>query len=613
MPSWGFYAAGRSNKGGRTMNRMSWVFGLVLVALSLALASCPLEAYAGPVIASYTLTITPPVNGKVTASPAMPNGGYPAGTTVSLMATAYQGFRFSAWTGSNGAEVQPAVLTVLGSGTIVMNGNKTVSAAFTATDTTPPTGTIVINNNRSTTNSATVTLALTWDDGNGGSGVSRMRFSNDGATWTAWEALAATRVWTLFAGDGYKTVRVQYLDRANNRSTAFSDYIRLDTTPPKGSIIINNGAPTTMLRAVTLGLTWSDATTGSSVTGAGVTRMRFSDNGYAWTAWESVAATRPYTLPEGLGYHTVRVQFLDGAGNYSAVYNDYIKLVVPDPHLGVIADDKDGDYLSDAEELALESDPANPDEDLNGVPDGVDLAREMVKAISQMPWFDSAGTPQNGLNPPELAQQFPTDQPYVVRFDYQVDCIWVCPVCHQESAVGELRIVNPAIHTGWSEGFQMPLSAWHFLQHGSFSYSGPGCGAMGEGRLDVPDLVRAVTATTANMKASQWIACGSQPKEWVAEILPLGALINGIRIAGPTAQYGNDCEGNVALGGRPYIAVNADAHTLTLVAVGPVSAACPAVYLPVCGLQTQIIGIAGGKWTFRAPTLDPPIEFSFTI
>ena len=53
-----------------------------------------------------------------------------------------------------------------------------------AVDTTPPTGTIIINSNRSATNTPNVTLALTWSDG-AGSGVSRMRFSNDGATWSA--------------------------------------------------------------------------------------------------------------------------------------------------------------------------------------------------------------------------------------------------------------------------------------------------------------------------------------------------------------------------------------------------------------------------------------------
>ena len=39
------------------------------------------------------------------------------------------------------------------------------------------------------------------------------------------------------------------------------------------------------------------------------------------------AATCGHTLPSGLGYHTVRVQYLDGAGNYSVASNDYIKVV----------------------------------------------------------------------------------------------------------------------------------------------------------------------------------------------------------------------------------------------------------------------------------------------
>ncbi len=189
-----------------------------------------------------------------------------------------------------------------------------------AADTTPPTGTIVINNNRSATNTANVTLALTWSDGTG-SGVSRMRFSDDGAHWSAWEELAATRPYTLPSGDGHKTVRVQYLDKVNNRSSVYSDFILLDTTPPTGTIIINGGAATTTSLPVSLGLTWDDGA------GSQVSRMRFSDNGSTWTAWETPTATRGYTLPAGLGNHTVRVQYLDGAGNYSAVYNDYIKLV----------------------------------------------------------------------------------------------------------------------------------------------------------------------------------------------------------------------------------------------------------------------------------------------
>ncbi len=192
----------------------------------------------------------------------------------------------------------------------------------TATDTTPPTGTIVINNNRSVTNTPEVTLALTWSDG-AGSGVSQMRFSNDGSTWSDWEEVQTPLPYTLPGGDGYKTVRVQFRDNANNRSLTHSDYIRLDTAAPSGSIVINGGALNAASLKVTLGLTWADGT------GAGVSRMRFSDNGSTWTAWETPKVYRAYTLPAGAGYHTVRVQYLDGGGNYSPVYNDYIKYVPP--------------------------------------------------------------------------------------------------------------------------------------------------------------------------------------------------------------------------------------------------------------------------------------------
>ncbi len=197
-----------------------------------------------------------------------------------------------------------------------MQGEKT-KPGYVHVDGAPPTGTVVINANRAATNSPQATLALNWAAGGGGN-VVRMRFSDDGAHWTAWEALAATRPYTLPGGDGHKTVRVQYLDKANNRSAVFSDYIRLDTTPPTGSVVINSGAASTPSPAVSLGLAWADG-------GSGVTRMRFSDDGAHWTAWEPVAATRAYTLPAGPGYHTVRVQYLDGANNYSLVYNDYIR------------------------------------------------------------------------------------------------------------------------------------------------------------------------------------------------------------------------------------------------------------------------------------------------
>ena len=45
-----------------------------------------------------------------------------------------------------------------------------------------------------------------------------MRLMNDGGDWTAWEAFAASRSWTLASGDGVKTVSVEFKDAAGNVS-----------------------------------------------------------------------------------------------------------------------------------------------------------------------------------------------------------------------------------------------------------------------------------------------------------------------------------------------------------------------------------------------------------
>ncbi len=102
-------------------------------------------------------------------------------------------------------------------------------------DTTNPTGSIIINSGNPTyTNTTSVTLYLTYDDIDG-SGVDQVRYSNDGLSWTSWEAPAATRAWTLLAGDGLKTVYYQIRDYAGYVAQ-FTDTITLDTFPPTFTI-----------------------------------------------------------------------------------------------------------------------------------------------------------------------------------------------------------------------------------------------------------------------------------------------------------------------------------------------------------------------------------------
>lgn len=97
------------------------------------------------------------------------------------------------------------------------------------TDVSAPTGSVVINGGDALTTNSTVTLRLTATDNSGS--VTRMRFSNDGMTWSALEAFATNKLWVLSASNGLKTVSVQFADAATNLSAAVTDTIQLDTSP----------------------------------------------------------------------------------------------------------------------------------------------------------------------------------------------------------------------------------------------------------------------------------------------------------------------------------------------------------------------------------------------
>ena len=128
-----------------------------------------------------------------------------------------------------------------------------------------PTGSVTINGGAAYTTSANVTLNSDV------TGATEMRFTNDGTLDTeTWEPYAATKSWTLAAGDGVKTVKAEYRDAALNVLAA-SDEITLDTAAPTGTISINGGAAGTNQSVVTLTLSASDTND--------VPLMRFSNDG----------------------------------------------------------------------------------------------------------------------------------------------------------------------------------------------------------------------------------------------------------------------------------------------------------------------------------------------
>ncbi|MGD0644041.1 MAG: hypothetical protein ABSA75_03955 [Candidatus Bathyarchaeia archaeon] len=101
-------------------------------------------------------------------------------------------------------------------------------------DKTPPQGSIQINNGETSTSSSTINLTVNANDSV--SGISQMRFSNDGI-WdhTTWEPYINTINWQLTDGDGAKTVYCQIQDNADIITT-LSNSIILDTTQTMSSL-----------------------------------------------------------------------------------------------------------------------------------------------------------------------------------------------------------------------------------------------------------------------------------------------------------------------------------------------------------------------------------------
>ena len=139
-------------------------------------------------------------------------------------------------------------------------GSTTVTGVMV--DNTAPSGAgISINGGAAYTASRDVTLTLA------ATGATQMRFSNDAVTWSSWEAYGTSKAWTLSAGDGVKTVFVEYRDAAGNTAAAQAS-ITLDGTAPSGAgISINGGAAYTASRDVTL-----------TLAATGATEMRFSND-----------------------------------------------------------------------------------------------------------------------------------------------------------------------------------------------------------------------------------------------------------------------------------------------------------------------------------------------
>jgi len=183
----------------------------------------------------------------------------------------------------------------------------------------PSGGAVSINAGTSYTNSTAVTLTITVP----GTSTEMQVSSSSAFTGATWEPAAASKSFTLAAGDGLKTVYVRFRDADQDVGTAVSDTITLDTAAPAaGTVKINAGAASTNNTAVTLTITIP----------TGGAEMQVSEAAdFSGATWEPAATTKSFTLTVGDGTKTVYVRFRDAALNAGASANDIITLDTTPP------------------------------------------------------------------------------------------------------------------------------------------------------------------------------------------------------------------------------------------------------------------------------------------
>ena len=203
---------------------------------------------------TLTVTYTPDTTPPTVAMTAPTAGAVVSGNSVSVTVTASDndavaGIQFLLDGATLGVENTTAPYSITWNKLTTSSGSHSISArardrsANTATsapvavvvDNQPPSGTVLVNAGAASTTSQTVALTLAASDLL--SGVTQMRFSNDGVTYSTPQAYATSATWTLSGGAGTKTVSAQFRDGAGNWSPPTADAIILqsgssDTTPP---------------------------------------------------------------------------------------------------------------------------------------------------------------------------------------------------------------------------------------------------------------------------------------------------------------------------------------------------------------------------------------------
>ncbi len=172
------------------------------------------------------------------------------------------------------------------------------------------------------------------------------RYSEDKEEWTNWTTFSTKEgLWGSTSagnasfgtpeGEGFYEFQAVAMDIAGNTDPASGGLEAegaLDTTPPTGSIVINNGDNHTAKERVMLSLTWADDMAdlnGSSMESS--YRLHLSNDGSSWTEVDPLNGMVPWDLSSAEGDKRVHFRVTDAAGMVSETYSDDITLDLSPP------------------------------------------------------------------------------------------------------------------------------------------------------------------------------------------------------------------------------------------------------------------------------------------
>jgi hypothetical protein len=205
-----------------------------------------------------------------------------------------------------------------------VTGENSTTSSRVEVDTTPPTGGVLINGGDVAAPDQDVALSFNATDHYGVAKVMIDDYPDfpDGY----WQPYALSVPWHLPWGEGAKTVYAKFMDRNGWVSEVVSDTILLDTNPPVGSIVIDDGAEFTNNTRVDLTLVATDLT--------GVSDMLIGEASDLGTAkWTPFHRSYELVLKPGDGPKYVFAAFRDPLGHVSMPVQDSIILDTMPPTL----------------------------------------------------------------------------------------------------------------------------------------------------------------------------------------------------------------------------------------------------------------------------------------